>query len=73
MSRNLRKYITPLLVAAAATVAITAPPTAFAADHQSCNGSGSETLCQSPGNVGIDDLRAERSSVCLHWWRPGSG
>jgi hypothetical protein len=51
MSRNLKKYVTPLLAAAAATVAIGAAPTAFAADHQSCNGSGSGTVCQSPGNV----------------------
>ena len=51
MSRNLKKYVTPLLAAAAATVAIAAAPTAFAADHQSCNGSSSGTVCQSPGNV----------------------
>jgi hypothetical protein len=53
MSRNLKKYVTPLLAAAGATVAIAAPPTAFAADHQSCNGSGSGTVCQSRGNVQI--------------------
>ena len=51
MPTNLKKYITPLLAAAAATVAIAAAPTAFAADHQSCNGSSSGTVCQSPGNV----------------------
>jgi len=51
MSRNQKKYVTPLLAAAAATVAIAAAPTAFAADHQSCNGSSSGTVCQSPGNV----------------------
>ena len=53
MSMKLTKYITPLLAAAAATVAIAAAPTAFAADHQSCNGSSSRTVCQSPGNVKI--------------------
>ena len=47
------QYITPLLAAGAAAVAIAAAPTAFAADHQSCNGSGSGTVCQSPGNVQI--------------------
>jgi hypothetical protein len=47
------KYITPLLAAGAAAVAIAAAPTAFAADQQSCNGSGSGTVCQSPGNVQI--------------------
>jgi hypothetical protein len=45
------KYITPLLAAGAAAVAIAAAPTAFAADQQSCNGSGSGGVCQSPGNV----------------------
>ena len=54
MSRNLKKYITPLLAAGAAAVAIAAAPTAFAADQQSCNGSGSGTVCLSPGNVPIN-------------------
>jgi hypothetical protein len=53
MSRNLKKYITPLLATAAAAVAIAAAPTAFATDQQSCNGSGSGTVCLSPGNVPI--------------------
>jgi hypothetical protein len=53
MSRNLKKYITPLLAAGAAAVAIAAAPTASAADQQSCNGSGSGTVCLSPGNVPI--------------------
>src|ERR1700704_1668704 len=43
------KYITPLLAAGAAAVAIAAAPTAFAANQQSCSG----TVCQSPGNVQI--------------------
>ena len=41
------KYITPLLAAGAAAVAIAAAPTAFAANQQTCSG----TVCQSPGNV----------------------
>ena len=53
MSRNLKKYITPLLAAGAAAVAIAAAPTAFATEQQSCNGSGSGTVCLSPGNVPI--------------------
>ena len=53
MSMKVTKYITPLLAGTAAAVAIAAAPTAFAADHQSCNGSGSRTVCQSPGNVQI--------------------
>ena len=63
MSRNLKKYVTPLLAAAAATVAIAAAPTAFAADQQSCNGSGSGTVCLSPGNVPI---KASPSDVQHH-------
>jgi hypothetical protein len=44
------KFITPLLAAGAAAVAIAAAPAAFAAaDQQSCSG----TVCQSPGNVQI--------------------
>ena len=45
------KHITPLLAAGAAAVVIAAAPTAFAADQQSCNGSGSAAVCPSPGNV----------------------
>ena len=44
------KYITPLLAAGTAAVAIAAAPTAFAAHQQPpCSG----TVCQSPGNVQI--------------------
>jgi hypothetical protein len=46
-------YITPLLATGAAAVAIATAPTAFSADQQSCNGSGSGTVCLSPGNVPI--------------------
>jgi hypothetical protein len=53
MSMRVTKYITPLLAGTAAVVAIAAAPTASAADHQSCNGSGSRTVCQSGGNVEI--------------------
>jgi hypothetical protein len=47
------RYITSLLAAGVAAVAIAAAPTASAADQQSCNGSGSGTVCLSPGNVPI--------------------
>ena len=53
MSMKVTKYITPLLAGTAAAVAIAAAPTASAADHQSCNGSGSGTVRQSRGNVQI--------------------
>ena len=47
------QYITPLLAAGAAVVAIAAAPTAFATDQQSCDGSGSGTVCLSPSHVPI--------------------
>jgi hypothetical protein len=56
-------YFTPVLGAAALAAAIFAAPIASAApgapapaqQHQSCVGSGSATVCQSPGNVQIND------------------
>ena len=46
-------YITPLLAAAAAALAIAAAPTAAAATNgqQTCTGN----ICQSPGNVQINN------------------
>ena len=44
-------YIGPLLAAGAAAVAIAAAPTAAAAIGQTCSG----TICQSPGNVQINN------------------
>jgi len=45
-------YITPLLAAAAAAVvAIAAAPAAAAANGQTCSGN----ICQSPGNVQINN------------------
>jgi hypothetical protein len=58
MSMKMTKYITPLFAA----VAVTAP-TAFAANHQSCNGNGSGTVCQSPGNA---QITAPRPQVQYH-------
>ena len=48
-------YIAPLLAAGAAAVAIAAAPSAAAADPQSCSGYGSGSICQSPGNVQLND------------------
>ena len=48
------KFIAPLLAAGAAAAAIAAAPPAFAADHQTCNASGSGTACHSPGNVALN-------------------
>jgi len=50
------KFLTPVLAAGAAALAITAAPIAAAAPapgQQSCIDSGSGTECQSPGNVQI--------------------
>jgi len=46
-------YIAPLFAAGAAAVAIAAAPTAAAANGQTCSGN----ICQSPGNVQINDAR----------------
>ena len=53
-------HMTPLLGAAAAAVAIIAAPIASAAPsgppgQESCGPSGAGTVCQSPGNVQIND------------------
>jgi hypothetical protein len=47
-------YVTPLLAAGAAAVAIVAAPTA-AALPRICVATGAGTTCQSPGNVEIND------------------
>lgn len=51
------KYVTPVLAAGAAALAITAAPIAAAATpsiaQQSCVDSGAGTVCQSPGNAQI--------------------
>ena len=56
------RYLTPLLGAMAAALAISAAPIASAAPsptattpQQSCATSGAGTVCQSPGNVQIND------------------
>jgi hypothetical protein len=58
-SSTVRKlnYLAPLLTAGAAAVAIAAAPIAAAAPTtgQSCGASGTGTVCQSPGNVQIND------------------
>jgi hypothetical protein len=48
------KYITPVLAAGAAAVAIAAAPTAAAGPQPSCVTSGTATKCQTPGNVEIN-------------------
>jgi hypothetical protein len=49
-------YITPLLAAGAVAAAIAAAPIADAAPTgKSCAGAGSGTVCQSPGNVEINN------------------
>jgi hypothetical protein len=51
-------YITPLLAAGAAAVAIVAAPTAAAAPtplQKTCATTGTGSMCQSPGNVEINN------------------
>ena len=55
-------WVTPLLGAGAVAAAIAAAPIASAdpgsqapAQQQTCNSSGAGTVCQSPGNVQIND------------------
>jgi hypothetical protein len=56
-------YLAPMIGAAAVAAAISAAPIASAAPNtqapgqqqQSCAGSGAGTVCQSPGNVQIND------------------
>jgi hypothetical protein len=56
-------YLAPMIGAAAVAAAISAAPIASAAPNtqapgpqqQSCGGSGPGTVCQSPGNVQIND------------------
>ena len=55
------KYITPLLAAGAAAVAIAAAPAAFAANQQSCSG----TVCQSPATA-LNSLRAAENRLNIH-------
>jgi hypothetical protein len=56
-------YLAPMIGAAAVAAAISAAPIASAApgtqtpgqQQQSCGGNGGGTVCQSPGNVQIND------------------
>ena len=48
-------YITALFGTTAAALAILAAPVAAAATGNSCSASASATVCQSPGNVQIND------------------
>jgi hypothetical protein len=61
------KYLTPLLAAGAAAAAIAAAPAAVAAPtgasnppqaQENCIELGSDSQCQSPGNIQIDDSPA---------------
>lgn len=56
-------YLAPMIGAAAVAAALSAAPAASAAtaaqaaptQQQSCGGTGAGTVCQSPGNVQIND------------------
>jgi hypothetical protein len=50
--------LAPVLAAGAAAAAIIGAPIASAATDQTCTGTGGGTVCQSPGNVQLDDSPA---------------
>jgi hypothetical protein len=53
-----KKYLTPLFLSAAAAAAIASAPIAAAdsaPDQSNCSAAASDTICQSPGNVEIND------------------
>jgi len=54
MKRTIR-YLAPVLAAGAAAAAIVAAPIASAATGESCGLGGGGTVCQSAGNVQIND------------------
>jgi hypothetical protein len=49
------RYITPVLAAAGAAMAIIAAPNAMAADSRPCTITGTGSVCESPGNVQINN------------------
>jgi hypothetical protein len=51
------KFIAPLLAAGAVAAAIAAAPAAFAADHQTCNASGSGPSASRPATFSSTHLR----------------
>jgi hypothetical protein len=55
MKFKLTYIATVLAVGAAATAIVAAPIASAAPTDQSCAGSGGGTVCQSPGNVQIND------------------
>jgi|KBSSwiStaDraftv2_1062776.scaffolds.fasta_scaffold1202878_1 hypothetical protein len=60
-------HITPLLAVGAAAIAIAAAPSAVA--EQPCtNLGGSKTICQSPGNVQINDAPPAQSAPQYPFW-----
>jgi hypothetical protein len=54
------RFLAPFLAAGAIAAAITAAPSASAADTRTCGNSGGATICQSPGNV---EVHTERPDV----------
>ncbi len=68
------RYITPLVAAAGAAMAIIAAPTALAADNgdQSCATTpGVDTVCSSPGNVQINDSAPVQFGPQYPYWEGG--
>jgi len=67
-------YVTPLVAAAGAAVAIIAAPAALATDSgdQSCTTApGVGTVCSSPGNVQINDSTPVQFGPQYLYWEVG--
>ena len=62
------RYITPMLAAAGTAAAIIAAPTAMAADTQSCSNTGAGSVCESPGNVQINDSPPVQFTPQYDYW-----
>jgi hypothetical protein len=65
------RYITPALATVATAMAIVAAPTAAAADLQSCSTAGPDTMCESPGNVQINDSAPVQFAPQYPYWEGG--
>jgi hypothetical protein len=64
------RYITSILAAAGAAAAIVAAPTAGAADTPapSCTTTGAGSICESPGNVQINDSAPVQFAPQYPYW-----
>jgi hypothetical protein len=62
------RYIMPMLAAAGAAAAIMAAPNAMAAGSQSCSVTAAGSVCESPGNVQINDSAPVQPYPLYDYW-----